>query len=406
MTRFVTNTMSRVGSLGVLFIISFFLSATAQAKLNGINVVFIHGFQPDHLETRPSYEQSQYEHDEQGNVLLDPVTGYPVPVNRGLGDILGPLVDARLNWRAHNRIEKDGGLIAQDLFNRAMEYQIQQQICEEACILITESAGDLVGRHFIENQEAWFQAASVPPFNIVATIDFVGAGGGTELADFGVFFGQDFPITPIIGDVITSVAVGWQDFSEDGGVVEDLATSVARNIATDYHNHGMPRFRISVNGAILDDIIIVGTVVDEALGLLMRGANDGVVPAHSTCGVQKAEVLESCSNDINYSGLYGKYEGPGSSKLFGLFRKSNLLPNFYPLIQSDNYSHLSSSGAYAGTSSPVRNNFTAGGINIAMDTYQQQNSGLRRLFKRKTWEYISGTENNASIQDVVVSTFN
>jgi hypothetical protein len=386
-----------------LMLLSLSFAGAAHAKLGGHNVVFIHGFQPDHLASRPTYEEAQFQLDEDGNIKIDPVTGYPVSVDRGL--LPDSIVDARLNWRAQNRIEKDGGLIAKDLFQRALELQTQQSICVDSCILIVESAGDLVGRHFIENQADWFEAAGVPPFNILATIDFVGAGGGTELASFGVFFGQDFIITPAIGDIITTLAIGWQDFSDDGGVVEDLAVSTARNIATDYNAHGMPRFRISVNGPVLarDQLIVGGTIIDEALGLLMRGANDGVIPAHSSCGSQKPEILESCSNEIGYDGHIGHHNGPGSREFLWQHR-SNLFPNYYPIIMSNHYGHLNSSGPHRGSSSPVMNNFSVDGFAIEMDVHKKEQFRLFR--ENKKWEYIEGTQNGASIPDVLVNLFN
>lgn len=374
-------------------------ATTTHAQLGGHNVIFIHGakWQED-LLAHPTYEEIQYEHDDDGNLLLDEETGLPIARDRGLGEALDEIVDARLNWGGQHRIEEDGGQIAKDIFRRALQYQTEENICVDSCIIITASAGDLVARHFIENQEIWFEAEGVPPFNIIATIDFAGAGGGTEAANWGITWSQGIPVANWIADALLSL-VGFENFSDNAGVVEDLTTNAARNIATDYHAHGIPRLRVSVSG------LEPGDLAGKALGPLIAGEDDGLVPAHSSCGVQHPAELESCSAYIGYDGKIGKHGGPATGEWW--WRRPELLPNHYPIIQSAAYGHGNLAEEYQGEATAVESKVHDEDFRLDVDTEEVEvNANWWEWWKETgNWRFIEGTQENKSIADVIIETF-
>jgi len=393
----VTDAARWISSL--LCVTAVVFSSAANAQLAGHNVIFIHGaFWQEDLIDKPSYEEIQFEHDEAGNIIINAHTGLPIARDRGLSEALDEIVDARLNWGGQHQIEDNGGQIAIDIFRRAMEYQTQQQICVDACILLTFSAGDLIARHFLENQQAWFEARGVPPFNVIATIDLAGAGGGTEAANWAMAWAQGIPVADWIADAMLSL-IGFDHFSENAGIIEDLTTNAARNIATDYHGLGIPRLRISVSGTA------PGNLAGKGLGPLIVGADDSLIPAHSSCGVQRPAAIESCSSTVGYDGKLGRHDGPGAQVLW--WRRPALLPNHFPIIQSNAYGHHNLTGEHRGPATSVDPTHALEDITIELDSNEMAVNRPWWQWWRKQgrWRFIDGTEKEKSIADVIIDTF-
>ena len=138
------------------------LSSAASAQIAGYNVLLVHGFQFGDLSSKPS-DAEVYNR----NLISD------FWLNRAEG---------KLNWSSAERVE---GKISQQIFEQAKTYS-QQGTCANGCVIVTHSTGDQVVRHFLANQEEWLSNAGYEPLNIVATLDFAGAGGGTDFADLAV----------------------------------------------------------------------------------------------------------------------------------------------------------------------------------------------------------------------------
>lgn len=193
--------------------------------------------------------------------------------------------------------------------------------------------------------------------------------------------------------------VGFNDFKDHAGVLEDLTTNSARNIATDYQNHGVPRFRISVSG--LDE----GDIVGLALAPLIAGADDGLIPAHSSCGVQQAAGLDSCSQYIGYNGRVGQHNGPGAKHLF--WRRPELLPNHFPIIQSDAYGHYDLTDGYRGKANVLVMTDSVGPENTVEIGETEESAEWWQIWKHSGhWRYITGADADKSLGDIIIETFN
>ena len=200
--------------------------------------------------------------------------------------------------------------------------------CKQECLLATASTGDLVARVFIENMPYWAAEDGIRPFNILSTIDFVGAGGGTEAANWWLVAGPD--AREYLQN--TLIALGYEPPDMPfGDAVDDLRPGVARSLATRFHEHRVPRFRISVRTDLEGQL---------PLGYLNVLAHDTLVPAHSTCGVNDSlRELLSCVDHVGYDGVthdYGVRLPQGGPSTFG----RALWPYHYPVIMaSGDYVH-------------------------------------------------------------------
>ena len=138
------------------------LSTAASAQIAGHNVLLVHGFQFGDLSSKPS-DAEVYSRDLISDFWLDRAEG-------------------KLNWSSAERVE---GKISEQILEQAINYS-EQGTCSNGCVVVIHSTGDQVMRHFLANQEAWMTSAGYDPLDIVATIDFGGAGGGTDFADLAV----------------------------------------------------------------------------------------------------------------------------------------------------------------------------------------------------------------------------
>jgi hypothetical protein len=278
--------------------------------------------------------------------------------------------DGFLKWSAADRIE---GNIAKMVLDQAKKHS-ESKLCEDGCVLVTHSTGDLVARHFLANQERWLKAEGYEPLKIVATIDFGGAGGGTEIANkaYEILNNQWVPrsVKLAIGAVL-GLNFDLLDY-RNIGTLNDLRTSTARNIAN--WPNDIPRLRFSGSGKVL---------ATRLTKMFIPGESDGVVPAHSSCGSASPEAIDSCSNHVRYDGKVSKVTGP-----------SGLLHNHFPVLMSDDYGHLQiTRDIPRGRSTYVQNNFNNNGLKVDIETYIQKKTtgGWIRKKKTRNYQYVEGS---------------
>jgi len=269
------------------------------------------------------------------------VKGFDNTPQKDSGALPPPLsdhVDFGFNFPMDKHIDEEDGA------GRALyKYLKQNNKCAESCVLFNVSTGDLVTRYFIENQKYWAMEDGIEPFNVVATIDFVGAGGGVEAAEFGHLGSVMDYLYDFIGNSFL------------GPVAQDLIPSHARNIANNFYSHGVPRFRISANF-----LETAGAIFPFMPSLV----NDGLVAAHSTCGVNKqALFINSCVDNVNY---YGETKGS---------LIPNLGPNQFGAKQWDyHYPVIMTSGLY--NHATIGLNIKQGGITHINKTVNKDGVGF------------------------------
>jgi len=306
----------------VLTLVSLLGFSAAHAQLAGHNVILVHGFQFGDLKSKPS-DAEVYNRDLISEFWIQ-------------------RAEAKMNWSSAERVE---GRISEQVFEQAKAISAQG-ICSNGCVIVLHSTGDQVVRHFLANQESWLRNAGYEPLNIVATLDFAGAGGGTDFADIAVGIVANESVPQWIKDTLgffLGLDLNAADMS-DLGVVQDLTYSGARSISMQPND--IPRLRFSTNGGN-----------SNPLKVLISGHSDGVVPASSSCGASSPQGINSCSNNIAYSGEIKSRNGP-----------SGLLYNHFPVLMSKHYDHGNIKvDETKGKVTFVYNNFNAG-VNVDFDT--------------------------------------
>lgn len=264
----------------------------AQAQVAGYNVILVHGFQFSDLKEKPS-DQEVY------NRQLIP-------------QYWQDRAEGRLGWSSAERVE---GRISEQVFEQAKQLSMQGT-CVDGCVLVTHSTGDLVTRYFLENQETWLMNAGLEPLDIIAVLDFAGAGGGTELASLAVNVASNASIPDWIKQAVGGafgLDLTQADIS-DLGVVQDLNVSKARTLAMTPND--IPHLRFAGNGG------------NALIKPLILGSDDATVPAHSSCGASAPEAIESCANSVSFTGKLTSVNGP-----------DGLLYNHYPVLMSNKADH-------------------------------------------------------------------
>ncbi|WP_039979635.1 hypothetical protein [Vibrio sagamiensis] len=317
-------------SIAALFLTMTF-SALSNAALGNYKIILIHGFQASQLQTKPT----KLEVEADGDLYWQ--------------EFWSQYADARIDWPSHERIE---GKISSDYVWPKLKELSQNSTCQTGCILVTHSTGDLVARYLLENQENWLANAGLNPLNIVASFDFAGAGGGTELADIVINITEGSNWYDSAMNYAISLWLGEKPSKETTGVLNDLKVSNARQIAMLPDNR-VPRIRFVGNGT---DFL-------QATSGFLPGKDDGVVAIHSSCGSASSGEFESCFYNLSMNG-----EVREQSKAV-----TNLLPNHYPLIMGDGYSHGGTVGAKH--QGPVTSGTTSAplldGKTLKVDTYQE-----------------------------------
>jgi len=301
------------------------VAAGAQAQLAGKNVILVHGLQIDDLGNPPS---SQQEIDQNG---ADYWRAFWLARS-----------EARVDFGSNERLE---GGIAQRAFNQLADIS-RQGLCDQGCVLVTHSTGDLVTRHFLENQARWLSNAGLQPLDIVASLDFAGAGGGSELANLAVNAANG-GVLGSLGEFALDAFLGTSD-PERLGVVNDLQPPVARNIATSPND--IPRLRF-VGGGKADNL-------NFARAPLLPGKDDGTVAAHSACGATQVDSYDSCVSNLAMDGELTSVDAPGS-----------LYFNHFPVLLGDDTNHGEVIDNTTGNTMTVaENNLTFDGLNFGFQT--------------------------------------
>jgi len=330
------------------------LAAGAHAQLGGKNVILVHGFQASDLENPPSSQE----------------------IDQNGADYWRAFwlarAEARVDWGSDERVE---GGIAERAFDQLVEIS-QQGLCNNGCVLVTHSTGDLVARHFLANQERWLSNAGVEPLDIVAAVDFAGAGGGSELADVAVNAANG-GVLGSIGEFALDSFLGTSD-PERLGVLNDLQPAVARNIATAPND--VPRVRM-VGAGSADNF-------NFARAPLLPGEDDGTVALHSACGATQADSFDSCVDNLALDGELGNEDAPDS-----------LYFNHFPVLMSDGTNHGETIDNTTGNEMTVAgNNLGFGGVSFGFPTETEE----RGFFFPDTFKVVPGSA-NVSMSGLVVN---
>src|SRR5690554_5270338 len=129
-------------------------AGTAQAQLAGHNVILVHGFQQEDLANAPAnFQAIKNAGEEYWRTFW---------LSRS---------EARIDWGSNGRIE---GSIAQQAYQQIKEIS-QNGLCNNYCVIVSHSTGDLVTRYLLDNQARWLQADGLQPLKILAAIDYSGA---------------------------------------------------------------------------------------------------------------------------------------------------------------------------------------------------------------------------------------
>jgi len=280
------------------------VAASSNAQLAGKNVLLIHGFRTQHILNPPSDEG-----------LADSLT-YWADFAPALTD---PATTRILYWPSHYRLPGAGGIAA--LISSELKPILESGFCDDQCIVITHSTGDLVARYVLANKLSLLGPSLADRFRVAAVIDMAGAGGGTDLANLAV----DVSKGVNIGADVSLVLVGFAGFNfgygMNPGVLVDLQPNVARNTAVSKIS-AIPRLRIVGSG-------------DEPYGfgthMLIKGKDDSVVPLHSACGAADSGAYDSCVKDLRMDGCVTSVSNAPSL--------SQLYDYHYPIILSASTAH-------------------------------------------------------------------
>ncbi|PKF81585.1 hypothetical protein CW749_02820 [Vibrio sp. vnigr-6D03] len=275
------------------------ISTGASAAISQHPVILIHGFNADQLSEKPNAQQ----------VALAGEEGWrSYWLSRS---------DERIDWPSHERIQ---GKIASDYVWPKLQSLSRNNTCANGCIFVTHSTGDLIARHILDNQKRWLENAGLTPLNIVATVDFAGAGGGSELADIAINAAEGGGAGNWTLRQALSLWLGMVPTTGNTGVLNDLKVANARQLSATPDSR-VPRVRI-----VGDRSDFWGLTAG-----FLPGHDDGVVAAHSSCGAKSAGSYNSCSAFV---GLNGKL----TAQSRGVTR---FMAQHYPLLMGEDYSHSS-----------------------------------------------------------------
>lgn len=284
--------------------------------------------------------------------------------------------DERIDWPSYERIE---GKIATDWVWPKLKQMSRANLCEQGCVFVTHSTGDLVARYIIDNQKNWLENEGLEPLNIIATFDLAGAGGGSELADLAVS-----ALTRASWNPAIDAALRWwlgNNVTQALGVLNDLKVNNARRISP-FPDARTPRLRFTADGTAY-------------LGLtsgFLKGNNDSVVSSHSSCGASSVGAFGSCSASIGTDGQI-KHQSDAVT---------SFMPHHYPLLMSNSYSHNEIQNAQnKGYVTVALNNVAIADKTINFDTVSVSKG---RWFWEKQYRYVKNSNHvsaSALIYDVI-----
>ena len=309
------------------------LALPASAQLAGHNVILVHGLQYSDLISPPTSLQQVKQN------------GYNYW--QAFWDAHG---DARIDYASNLRVE---GGIAQEAFTQLKQIS-QQGLCNNGCVFVTHSTGDLVTRYLLENQAHWLQSAGLQPLKVLTVIDFAGAGGGTGLANLAVNIAYGNAWYDTAAKTAVKLFLGVYPTPDKLGVVNDLQTTTSRNIAVSPSS--VPHLRFAGGG----------TEYGGLTSPFIEGTDDGVVPLHSACGSATVGDYDSCVNYVAMDGKRTSVSAPAS-----------LYYNYFPVLMGADVNHSQMIDNTTGNDLTFAdNNFSAGGIAVDFSTY---------TYKYKPW---------------------
>ncbi|TVP55816.1 MAG: hypothetical protein EA349_08780 [Halomonadaceae bacterium] len=317
--------------------------------MGGYNVVLIHGFQPDNLMSGPQNASQRQANGDQYWL-----------------DYWGARASARIDFDSNGRVQ---GAIASEAYAQIRQIA-QNGTCAQGCIYVTHSTGDLVARYMLAHQNRWLQAEGIQPFNVIATLDLAGAGGGTDLASLAISVANNDSWTLAPAKAAVGWFLGFEPTAGNLGVINDLQPNVARNTATSANS--MPRLRV----------VGSGSPFFGATGPFITGSDDGVVPVASACGGIAHEAVDSCVSDLAMDG-----ERTGVSAPRGLWF------NHIPLLMSDGSKHNEMLGRETGhVAVPVISQGSFGPLAVAISTREYQQRAWWQLWGQgKTYVEVPGS---------------
>ena len=338
-------------------------TGTAHAQLAGKNVILVHGLQADDLADNPANQQ---EIDQNGDAYWQA--------------FWASRAEARIDWGSHERVE---GKTAQRAFQQMVEIS-QQGLCDQGCILVTHSTGDLVGRYILANQERWLSNAGYQPLNIITSLDFAGAGGGSELADLAVTAAYADSWSDEAIKLAVRAYIGTEPTPDNLGVLRDLQPTVARNLATSPNN--VPRLRF----------VGAGSDYYGLTGPFLPGKDDGVVALHSTCGGTQVGSYKSCVSDVRLDGKRTSVDAPNS-----------LYYNHYPILMGKKVDHGQVINTESGNTLTYANNgLSFSGVDVNFDTETYQDRPWWKFWgSADTYQVVSDSE-QSSVSGLVYDTLN
>jgi len=332
-------------------------SASAQATLAGKNLILVHGFIPDHLNTRPSQAEQVRQAPEYWQ------------------DFWAARAEGFMVYPSHERVQ---GRIKDVMRAQFLELQNNGK-CAQGCVFVTHSTGDLVLRDALSRFGQW--GIDSNRVKVLSVIDLAGAGGGTGLADLAVSTAATRgPITGVVRTIAGAV-LGVNFVPERLGVMNDLRVANARSIAQ--QNNSIPRLRV----------VGAGDAFVRITKGFIRGYDDSVVGFHSACGSRRAAEVRSCSDSVRSNGQLARVRfGPGA-----------LLHNHFPIVMSDQADHeeLRNNNRPGGALTTVVNNRRLGGLNIDFAT----NTGRRGWSWFRDVREINGSSSK-SVSATVFDTLN
>ena len=298
------------------------VTSMSQAQLAGKNIILIQGFLPQHL-VFPPIDNGEYDGKKYWEAF-DPAlndTRTEDPTTKILYYPSNYPLQGSYPLEADMLVEQSTTSIA-ELITRQLESILISGHCDDSCVVITHSTGDLVMRYIMANKDSLLGTELAEKFKVSAFIDMAGAGGGTELANVGM----DLVNGVNVGIDVVEALLTWVGLDIrvgiNPGVLYDLQPSVARQTAI-LNIPAIPRLRIAGTG-------------DEFYGFLthpfIKGSDDSVVPLHSSCGAASGvKGFDSCTTGLRMDGrVTSVSNAPTSSELYNYH---------YPLILSETMAH-------------------------------------------------------------------
>lgn len=310
-------------------------SFNVQAKLNGKNVVLVHGLQTTHLGGAPNDAGLQRDANEYWTAFW------------------GSRAEAILYWSAGERVS---GGIKDDMRTQILNLE-SQRLCSDGCVFITHSTGDLVLRDALKRLNQW--GVNPNNFKVIASLDFAGAGGGSELASLAANISEGSGIINAAARAAVDLALGFTPQPGNLGVLYDLRPPTARTIATS--NDVTPRLRFAGTGSEFFRITKA----------FIPGKDDAVVGLHSSCGSRTIGSFDSCDRNVQADGALRSASAP-----------SSLYFNHFPVLMGSGTDHFEAiSNDRSGYMTTVVNDTTRG-VRLDFDDYNQRRflrSTVRRV---------------------------